>query len=162
MIGYEPNASTELARPAQDDETAAPSITLYHGTSALHLSSIQKHGLLPCCSSGMDAGLIPEGDRELALLNKQRPPSVYVTANLSRATWMFAAYVAGVHKTHPVVLELRIPEHAFFDRFVLDEICEQPAMYREDYRTEQPIPPEWIAAVTCATTMKVRTQRQSG
>src|SRR5690242_8525541 len=122
-------------------------VTLYHGTSTRHLSSIQMEGLQPGRADGLDDGLVKEGDKDLAERNKHRVRAVYVTTSASRAM-CFAGYVAEQHGAEPVLLELAIPEEMFCERFVVDEICEQPILSREDFRTEQPIPPKLIADVT--------------
>ena len=129
------------------DVNASSYLTLYHGTSTHHLPAILQSGLCPSHLGGVDDALIRGGDQRLAELNMRRLPAVFVTSNINRAT-CFAAIAAEQPRARPAVLEVRVPETVFFDTFVVDEICEQPLQFREDFWTAGVISPDMIAAIT--------------
>lgn len=137
--------------------------TLYHGTSTRHFANIRKHGLQPSFldGDGLDEGILKRGTIFTPGLLPYRGPSVCVTSSITRAT-CFAACVADFHEEQygglvlPVVLKLLVPTNVLVERFVLDELCEQPLASRQDYRTEASIPFEMIASVIMPSEEDVR------
>lgn len=155
--------ATQETSPRPLTDNCGPLSTLYHGASTRHLPNICKHGLWPrfLGGDGLDEGLLMRGAAFAPGILPYRGPSVCVTSSLTRAT-CFASCVSGFHEEQcgrrilPVVLELLVPTDEFIERFVLDELCEQPIADRQDYRTESPIPFEWVASIITPSEEDVR------
>jgi RNA:NAD 2'-phosphotransferase (TPT1/KptA family) len=115
--------------------------TLYHGTSTVHLDSIKRLGLVPGLGEGNDAWAISRGKMVGVRSRMIRPPSVYLSKDVSTA--MSAALntseeVGG----YPVIIKVDVPEDVFAT-FTPDELWDDDT---EAWRTDK-VAAEYVSVV---------------